>query len=778
LAPGIVAPACYHSPGPEMPLEKLGKYKITGKIGKGAMGEVFRAHDPVLNREVAIKTISASLSTDNDLRKRFHREAQAAARLNHPNIITVFDYGEEQAIIYMAMELLEGADLKDLIFHKHLASLEDKLDVMEQVADGLAFAHVREIIHRDLKPGNIHVQPNGQVKILDFGLARLGGGADMTRTGVVMGTPNYMAPEQVRGEKADTRADIFSVGAVFYEILANKKPFDADSAHAVLFQVVHQQPKPIREWAPEVPPILVQLVEKAMHKDREQRFKAGGDLREALRLVRGALVAGRAETATLESELALVPAAEKVGFKSPQKAPGLDTSRPKSRPPSASQPPRASQPARPEDETRSAPRADMFTETRRPGQPRTMAPTPSKAPLLIGVALVVLVLLGGGAAYFLRPKPAAELPPAPSNADVQVAALSEALSGTQVELARRDLEDKDFKGAISQAERAIKIAPQNVEARQILEQARAQLAAIETAAGEARASLEQGDTQKATEALGRLLALDPRHEAATELSGRLNSFFESQAKDAQRSAGESKALADRTKATGSEAYAQALARSREADALLARSEFAQSARAYLESRDSFDRSRRAAEALPLPTPRPVTAAPAASLPAPPGAPAVTLPLVTAPPVTEAPKPLLPPRPFVTGGTQVQAAKKPGKAPAGFDTEDVLADRDFLCKLSFEYSPAGVRPGDNYSVRVFMVNDAEKPIRMKSISLAVTENGARDTRPAQSVREAPPRQRTLLGELGGNWGEGVQTWALEAVVTSSKDDSCRSRLTVK
>ncbi len=752
-----------------MALEKLGKYKITGKIGKGAMGEVFRAHDPVLNRELAIKTISASLSADDDLRRRFHREAQAAARLNHPNILTVFDYGEEQGIIYMAMELLEGADLKDLIFHEHLASLEDKLDVMEQVADGLSFAHAREIIHRDLKPGNIHVQPNGQVKILDFGLARLGGGADMTRTGVVMGTPNYMAPEQVRGEKADPRADIFSVGAVFYEVLASRKPFDADSAHAVLFQVVHQQPRPIREWAPDVPAILVQLVERAMHKDREQRFKAGGELREALRLVRAALTGGRAGTATLQSEATLAPA-EKAGFKSPQKAPGPGTGKPKTRPPGASRPPDR------DDATRAIPRADMFTETRLPGLPPT-PPRPSRAPLAVGGALVLL-LLGGAAIYLLLPKPGPELPPAPSSADAQVAALSEALAGTQVELARRELEDKDFEGAIGQAERAIKIAPQNAEARQLLEQAQAQVAAIEAAASEARTKLEQGDTQQATEALGRLLALDPRHPAASELSGRLNSFFESQAMEAQRSASDSKGLADRTKATGSETYAQALARSREAESMLDRSEFAQAARAYLESRDAFDRARRAAEALPLPTARPIPNAPAATLPSLPTAPAATLPPITAPPVSEAPRPLVPPRPFVVAGTRVLAAKQPGKAPAGFDSEDVLADRDFLCKLAFEYSPAAVRPGDSYSVKVFMVNDAAKPIKMKSIYLAITENGVSETRPAQSVREAAPRQRTLLGELGGSWGENVKTWALEAVVTSSKDDSCRSRLSVK
>jgi serine/threonine-protein kinase len=750
-----------------MALEKLGKYKITGKIGKGAMGEVYVAHDPVLNREVAIKTISASLSADNELRKRFHREAQAAARLNHPNIITVFDYGEEQGIIYMAMELLEGADLKDLIFHKHLASLEDKLDVMEQVADGLAFAHARDIIHRDLKPGNIHIQPNGQVKILDFGLARLGGGGDMTRTGVVMGTPNYMAPEQVRGEKADARADVFSVGAVYYEILASKKPFDADSAHAVLFQVVHQRPRSIRDWEPGVPPILVQLVEKAMHKDKEQRFKNGGELREALRLVRAALASGRSQTATLETEASLAPSPEKPKevFRSSSR-PGPGTPRPTSGPPSQ---PRSAPSL--EAATRALPRAEMFTETR-PSHPPTRPS--SRLPLVLGGAFVALLAVVG-AVVVLRAKP--EPAPTPAAADAQVAALSETLVGAQVELARRDLEDKDFKSAIAQAERALKIAPENEEAQQILQRAQSQIVALEAAASEAQASLEQGDTQTATEALGRLLSLDPQHPAAVELSARLNRFFESQAHDAQAMAAESRSLADRAKASSSELYGQAVARSREADELLSRSEYAQAARAYLESSNSFLRARRAAEAQAPPAGARVASPAARPTPPPTSVPAATLPPATAPPPAE-PPPSVPPRPFVATPTTVQAAARPDKAPAGFDSQDVLADRDFACKLDFEYAPAAVSPGDSYSVKVFMANEAAKPIKMKSISLTVTSNGDREPRPAQSVREAPARQRTLLGEFGGSWPEGVQNWSLEAVVTSSKDDSCRSRLTLR
>src|SRR5437870_8718215 len=224
----------------------IGKYKILNRIGQGAMGEVFKAHDPFLNRMVAVKTISSSLGTESELRRRFLREAQSAARLNHPNIITVYDFGEEQGRIFMAMELLEGSDLKDLIGSHALPDLERKLDVMEQVCEGLAFAHSMEVVHRDLKPGNVHVQPSGQVKILDFGLARLGA-SEMTRTGMVMGTPHYMSPEQVRGEKADARSDVFALGCVMYELLTHKKPFDADTMHSVLFKVMQEEPPPLAD---------------------------------------------------------------------------------------------------------------------------------------------------------------------------------------------------------------------------------------------------------------------------------------------------------------------------------------------------------------------------------------------------------------------------------------------------------------------------------------------------------------------------------------------------
>src|SRR5262249_35073170 len=227
-------------------------------------------------------------------RKRFQREAQSAARLNHPNIITVYDYGEEQGKIYMAMELLDGADLKQAIARRAPLSLDDKLSIVDQIAEGLAFAHSHEIVHRDLKPANVHLLSNGQVKIMDFGLARLGG-SEMTRAGMVMGTPHYMSPEQVRGERADARSDVFALGCVFYELLTYRKPFDADSMHSVLFKVMQEEPPPVSEVTPETPAGLGPGVERAMAKDPSQRFQHAGEFRTALHRAMQAVATGQGE---------------------------------------------------------------------------------------------------------------------------------------------------------------------------------------------------------------------------------------------------------------------------------------------------------------------------------------------------------------------------------------------------------------------------------------------------------------------------------------------------
>ena len=265
-----------------MELSQVGKYAIIGKVGAGAMGEVFRAHDPVLGRDVAIKVVLGKLSEDEGARQRFQREARAAAQLNHPNIITVYDFGEERGMAYMAMELLEGQDLRELLAKGQLRALEDKLSMMEQILDGLAFAHSKGVMHRDLKPGNVHVLPNGQIKIMDFGLARRA--QDAAASGVVMGTPYYMAPEQAQGERATARSDIFSLGAMFYEMLAGKRPFTGATIPAVLFSVVHRDPEPLGKLVPDLPTGIVAMVMRAVAKDPNARHADAGEMLRALRV--------------------------------------------------------------------------------------------------------------------------------------------------------------------------------------------------------------------------------------------------------------------------------------------------------------------------------------------------------------------------------------------------------------------------------------------------------------------------------------------------------------
>ena len=261
--------------------ESIGKYRIVEELGQGAMGVVYRAHDPDLERPVAIKRIAPSGGGDDTLVVRFRQEARLAASLSHPNIVTVYDFGEEQGTLYMVMELLEGEDLSQILLRRRLKGLEERLDVLEQVCAGAAAAHARGLVHRDLKPANLHRSPDGTVKILDFGLAR-SREPFITQAGDFLGTPQYMSPEQVRGETADSRSDVFALGAIFYEILTGRRAFPASNIHAAIFQVLERHPEPVREIDSALPTLLDLIVRKALAKEPEHRFRDGGELAEAL----------------------------------------------------------------------------------------------------------------------------------------------------------------------------------------------------------------------------------------------------------------------------------------------------------------------------------------------------------------------------------------------------------------------------------------------------------------------------------------------------------------
>lgn len=259
---------------------------MVDKLGQGAMGVVFQARDPDLDRRVAVKVIASSQADDLEVTlERFRREARMVANLAHPNIVTIYDFGDQDGLLYMVMELLEGHDLAGVLRRRDLAGLDEKLSLFEQICDGMAFAHERQLVHRDLKPGNVHRGPDGRVKILDFGLAR-SNEPHLTRAGWIMGTPQYMAPEQVRGDAADSRSDVFSLGCILYEILTSQRCFPADNVHAAMFQVLEREPRPLRDHDASLPELLEHLVGKSLAKDPDERFRDGAELRQALAWLR------------------------------------------------------------------------------------------------------------------------------------------------------------------------------------------------------------------------------------------------------------------------------------------------------------------------------------------------------------------------------------------------------------------------------------------------------------------------------------------------------------
>ena len=285
-------------------ISTLGRYKIIAEIGQGAMGVVYKAVDPIIDRTVAIKTINLNLSRQEleEYEQRFQQEIKAAGRLNHPNIVTIYDVGKTESVAYMAMEFLEGQELKDMIASGNLPTPDQVVDIIAQVADGLWFAHQQDIVHRDVKPSNIMVLKGGIAKITDFGIARLPNSAVKTMTGLILGSPRYMSPEQVIGKTIDARSDIFSLGVVLYEALTGVAPFDGDNVNAIMYATVNTTPPPPSQHSRALPPMLDLIVAKAMAKLLEDRYQSikefADDLREVRRQVDSARPAAALKAST------------------------------------------------------------------------------------------------------------------------------------------------------------------------------------------------------------------------------------------------------------------------------------------------------------------------------------------------------------------------------------------------------------------------------------------------------------------------------------------------
>src|SRR4051812_39314305 len=265
------------------PVEKVSRYEITGELGKGAMGRVYKAVDPTIGRTVALKTMRLDvhgLDTDEMLR-RFKNEARLAGVLNHGNIVTIYDAGEENGLFYIAMEYIEGVTLHSVLNQRKTLPPEDIINISKQICAGLDHAHHHGVIHRDVKPANIMLEPDGTAKIMDFGIAKSGGGG-VTSTGQVLGTPNYMAPEQVRGHVLDGRTDLFSFGVMLYEMTTGEKPFAGTNVTTIIYKIIHEAPVPPRELDVTIHPGLDQVIMKALAKKPEERYQTGAELAREL----------------------------------------------------------------------------------------------------------------------------------------------------------------------------------------------------------------------------------------------------------------------------------------------------------------------------------------------------------------------------------------------------------------------------------------------------------------------------------------------------------------
>ena len=267
---------------------KLGRYEILEELGRGAMGIVYKGLDPKLDRLTAIKTIRFTDDFDEDqaakIREQFYREAEVVAKLSHPNIVTIYDVGEDLDLSYLAMEYLEGESLEAYARKEQLMPIRKTIDVTAQVCDALGYAHGHGIVHRDIKPANIMILKNGLVKVTDFGIARATA-SSKTRTGVIKGTPYYMSPEQISGMKVDGRSDIFSLGIVFYQLLTGELPFGGENLAAIMYQITTVDPEPPTKYNPKIYKAAVAILNRALEKSLESRYQKAQQMGDHLRLL-------------------------------------------------------------------------------------------------------------------------------------------------------------------------------------------------------------------------------------------------------------------------------------------------------------------------------------------------------------------------------------------------------------------------------------------------------------------------------------------------------------
>jgi len=773
---------------PNKPVEKelsgrIGKYEIQRALGKGAMGQVYLARDTVLERDVALKVMVAQIADDPELKTRFEREAKAVAKMTHPNVVAVFDLGNHtDGSPFIAMELLKGQDLQKAMRQTPPLTLERKVAIIVQVLSGLAHAHKAGIVHRDIKPANIFIQEDGSVKIMDFGVAHVTA-ASMTGTGSVVGTADYMSPEQVQGKKVDGRSDLFSVGCMLFELSAGRRPFHSDNLMAIFYKITHEDAN--FDLIPQGADYdaLMPVLKKALSKNLAERYQSAEefavDLREWLK--------AHATSASSQSVLEAL-----VDLEAPTHAPVAMTEAP-----GLSGEGGATVDIAP-GRRPTAPRKGTLAPTRvgktavdagagatmKPGPTRLMpppsasqriparvapAPKPSVLPwVAMGLALVAV----GVAGYLMwksqQPQPVALVAPpttapppttlaAPTPPPVTAAPAPDfgeagGKAAAAVKAAQAAFQSGSYDKAVASAQEALRVDAESEPAKKILAQAMiGQKAADQVRRGEA--ALAKGDLDAAEAAAAEAYKIAQWDKGAVALQRRIADAraqaqrnAEAQAASA-RSAQLNSALNEAATAFQAKQYEAAVAAYDRALALDPGNQAAQTGKQGAISAKAI------ADAAASSGPRG-------------GAGSV--------------------RSFVPGRTEAKAP--PSKGMVGFDeTAGVTAHAGTQAaatpgSIVFEASPQVPKPGEAFKVAVFLSNEGSAPIPlapMMSVSTTVDGRPQKGQLPPVTATVAPGQRGLVFQTPAGMvWKDSTQSWVMEIVVTTQRNETYRNTLTWK
>ncbi len=774
---------------------RIGKYDILKPLGKGAMGIVYLAKDSMLDREVALKVMVSNIADDPDLKMRFEREAKAVARLSHPNVVNVFDLGyHTDGSPFMAMELLRGDDLQKTLRLGPMP-LDRKVSIIVQVLVGLAHAHQAGIVHRDIKPANIFIGTDSSVKIMDFGVARLTT-ASVTGTGAIVGTADYMSPEQVKGARVDGRSDLFSVGCMFYEMLTGKRPFHAENLMAIFFKITHEE----ANWnaLPSGPEYdaLTPILAKALAKDLSERYENATQFAVALRdfLTTYATSASVANQA-LED---LVDLDAPTGTPAPLEDLVTDVSHAETRLDAAT----TRVGAAPTITGRRAGASPTLVGATRVGGTRVggtkLTPPPSPPVRIaakmeveppksntgvIAAGFVGLIITLGGGVYFIATKlessknaqppipapsatpEAAPAPVGPAPTPVVVATAAPApkfeLAGKAaglVQAASDAFGRGDYDRAIQKAQEALRQDPGSSAGQKILDQARNGNDARGRLAS-ARSALASKDFSRA-----RQIAQEASTKAPwdSDVTAVLNEISKAEAAE--------QTLA--TNAAQAKALQEKQARETSVSTLLSRATAALRADKFDEALGLYDEVLKLDQANGVAQSGQIAAMAAkrAANPAP------------APPV--AAQPAAPSgKTFAVARTEKKAGGQSGLGAAGFGeapgVKSATQAADMPGSVSFELQPKNPRPGDAYKVIVKFTNEGSAPIALNGLTVRLNING-KGVGAAQplAVSSVAPGDTAIVYSAGEIWSDSITEWAYTATVTGPKGETYKNTISWK